>query len=177
MTHLLDRVDERTSLDELLDAVEDGIGRACVLQGEPGMGKTRLLEYATESRPHLPAVWVTGVEAERDLDYAALHRLLRPFLPRKARLPTPQGDALGAVFGLQTDAPPDRFLVGLACLTLLADVASETGLICVIDDAQWIDEESLAVLAFVARRITADRMALLFGLRDAGGQAGALAGL
>ncbi|MDQ1454882.1 MAG: hypothetical protein QOH28_502 [Actinomycetota bacterium] len=176
-TRLVGREDERKVLDGLLDAVEDGLGRACVLHGEPGMGKTRLLEYATEARPDVPSMWVTGVEAEKDLDYAALHRLLRRFLPLSAELPEPQRDALGAAFGLQMDEPPDRFLVGLACLTLLADVAAEKGLICVIDDAQWIDEESLAVLAFVGRRLSADRMALLFGLRDTETPTIALAGL
>jgi DNA-binding CsgD family transcriptional regulator/tetratricopeptide (TPR) repeat protein len=174
---LIGREQEREALDDLLDAVEDGFGRACVLHGEPGMGKTRLLEYATETRPQIPNVWVTGVEAEKDLGYAALHRLLRRFLPRTAQIPARQRDALDAAFGLVADAPRDRFLVGLATLTLLADVAVHEGLICVIDDAQWIDEDSLVVLAFVGRRLAADRMALLFGLRDTETPTPALAGL
>jgi hypothetical protein len=174
---LLDRVGERKVIEDPLSAVEDGFGRALVLHGDAGMGKTRLLEHAVEAAPNLRMVWISGPEAERDLGFAALHRLLRPYLARRSRLPGPQRDALGSAFGLQMDSPADRFMVGLACLTLLADVATEQRLICVIDGAQWIDEESLAVLTFVARRLSADGMALLFGLRDGESPVGALVGL
>jgi DNA-binding CsgD family transcriptional regulator/tetratricopeptide (TPR) repeat protein len=163
---LLDRAAERQVIEDLVSAVEGGLGRAMVLHGDAGMGKTRLLEHAVDFAPNLRSVWISGVEAERDLGFAALHRLLRPFLTRRSQLPGPQRDALGSAFGLQTDMPADRFMVGLACLTLLADVATEQRLICVIDDAQWIDKESLAVLAFVARRLSADGMGLFFGVRD-----------
>ena len=142
-TPLLDREHERKLLEDLVSAVQEGLGRAVVLYGEAGMGKTRLLEHVVASAPDLRSVSITGVEAERDLGFAGLHRLLRPFLGRRSRLPQPQRDALGSAFGLQLDTPADRFLVGLACLTLLADVAAEQGLVCVIDDAQWMDEESL----------------------------------
>src|ERR1700722_4268620 len=163
---LLDRVSERQAIEDFVSAVEDGLGRAIVLHGDAGMGKTRLLEHAVDFAPNIRSVWISGVEAERDLGFAALHRLLRPFLARRSQLPGPQHDALGSAFGLQTDMPAGRFMVGLACLTLLADVATEQRLICVIDDAQWIDEESLAVLAFVARRLSADGVGLLFGVRQ-----------
>jgi len=176
-TILLDRVTERKIVEELVSAVEEGYGRALVLHGDAGMGKTRLLEHALELVPNLRTVWISGVEAERDLGFAALHRLLRPFLARRSLLPIAQRDALGSAFGLQLDSPADRFMVGLACLTLLADVATERRLICVVDDAQWIDEESLAVLAFVARRLSADGMGLLFGIRDSDSPPGALIGL
>lgn len=176
-TALLDREHERQLIADLVDAVQEGLGRAVVLYGEAGMGKTRLLEHVVASAPNLRSVSITGVEAERDLGFAGLHRLLRPFLGRRSRLPKPQRDALGSAFGLQLETPADRFLVGLACLTLLADVASEQGLICVIDDAQWMDEESLGALAFVARRLSADRIALVFGLRRREAPSGALAGL
>ena len=171
-TALLDRVDERQALDDLVAAVASGFGRACVVHGEAGMGKTRLLEYVVGAAHGLRSVWIAGVEAERDLGYAGLHRLLRPFLDRLDGLPGPQRDALGSAFGLHDQGPADRFLVGLACLTLLtgvtegSDGSAGEGLLCVIDDAQWIDEESLAALAFVGRRLSADRIGLLFGVRD-----------
>jgi DNA-binding CsgD family transcriptional regulator len=176
-TALLDREHERKVLDDLVTAVQEGLGRTVVLYGEAGMGKTRLLEHMVASAPNLRSVSIAGVEAERDLGFAGLHRLLRPFLGRRSRLPKPQRDALGSAFGLQLETPADRFLVGLACLTLLADIAAEEGLVCVIDDAQWMDEESLGVLAFVARRLSADRIALVFGLRDREAPSGSLAGL
>lgn len=166
MTDLLGRADERAVLDELVDSIGQGLSRACVLVGDAGMGKTRLLQYAVETAPDALDVWISGVEAERDLGYAALHRLLRPFVALADRLPVPQQRALDAAFGLDADAPADRFLVGLAALSLLADVAADRGLICVVDDAQWIDHESLEALGFVARRLHADRIGLLFGVRD-----------
>ena len=174
---LLDRVTERQIIEDLVAAVEDGLGRSMVLLGDAGMGKTRLLEHAVDSAPNLRWAWVSGVEAERDLGFAALHRLLRPFLSRRSQLPEPQRDALGSAFGLQAGMPADRFMVGLACLTLLADAATERRLMCVIDDAQWVDEDSLAVLAFVARRLSADGVGLLFGVRDSASPPGELGGL
>jgi len=176
-TALLDRLDERQALDDLVAAVTSGFGRACVVHGEAGMGKTRLLDYTVRSARGLRSVWIAGVEAERDLGYAGLHRLLRPFLDRRDELPGPQRDALGSAFGLHDQAPADRFLVGLACLTLLTEVTAQQGLLCVIDDAQWIDEESLAALAFVGRRLSADRIGLLFGVRDGERATDALGGL
>jgi DNA-binding CsgD family transcriptional regulator len=163
---LLDRSEERATLDRAIEAASSGHSQALVLVGQAGMGKTHLLRYAAESAAALGRAWIAGVEAERDLSYAALHRIMRPLMPRLDRLPDPQRSALESAFGLSGVAPADRFLVGLACLTLLADSGSERGLVCVIDDAQWIDRESLEALAFVARRLDADRVALLFGVRD-----------
>jgi DNA-binding CsgD family transcriptional regulator len=163
---LLDRADERAAIDRLVTAVADGLSGVCVLTGEAGMGKTRLLEYAVEAAPRLTRFSLMGVETERELGYAGLHRLLRPLLARSENLPDRQRAALESAFGLRTEAPADRFLVGLATLSLLADAAEEHGLLCVVDDAQWVDRESLEALSFVARRLEADRIALLFAVRD-----------
>jgi DNA-binding CsgD family transcriptional regulator len=173
----LGRDAECALLEDLIASANDGFGGAVVLYGDAGMGKTRLLEHAVTLEPDIPAMWIAGVEAERELGFAGLHRLLRPLLERRSELPGPQRDALGAAFGLDSSTPPDRFMVGLACLTLLADAASDRGLICVIDDAQWIDDESSAALAFVARRVSVDRLALLFGVRDTDAPSGTLGGL
>ena len=174
---LLDRAEERAAIDGAIEAVTSGHSRVLVLVGEAGMGKTSLLQHAVDSAPQLRSAWIVGVEAESDLGFAALHRLLRPLMPRLDRLPDPQRSALESAFGLSGGTPADRFLVGLASLTLLADVGSERGLLCVIDDAQWIDRESLEALSFVARRLDADRVALLFGVRDLSLVAGAFDGL
>ena len=130
------------------------------------MGKTALLDGAIRVATDMGVTAVAGVEAEMDLGYAALHRLLLPILDRRSRLPRPQADALGSAFGLVSGPPPDRFLVGLATLTLLADAASSRPLLCVVDDAHWLDRESLDVLAFVGRRLFAESITLLFGVRD-----------
>src|SRR5437879_3587232 len=162
---LLGRIEERAALDRLLDVVRSGLSATLVLRGEPGIGKTALLEYAAESAPDLRILRLTGVEPEVELDYAGLHRLLRPLLSLLDRLPRPQRDALGAALGLGAGATPDRFLVGLAVLTLLASAAQEQKLLILVDDAQWLDEETLEVLAFVARRLEADGIGLVFATR------------
>lgn len=163
---LLDRAEERSAIDRAIEAASSGRSKALVLVGDAGMGKTRLLEYAVESASQLRISRIAGVEAESELSFAALHRLVRPLMPQLDELPDPQRFALESAFGLSGGNPADRFLVGLACLTLLADIGSERGLLCVIDDAQWIDRESLEALTFVARRLDADQVAMLFGLRD-----------
>jgi DNA-binding CsgD family transcriptional regulator len=137
-----------------------------VLRGEAGIGKTALLERAVSSASDFRVVRALGIEWEMELGFAGLHQLVAPFLSRLDRLPTPQRDALASAFGLMAGRPPDRFQVGLATLTLLADAAAEAPLLCVIDDTQWLDLESAEVLAFVARRLVADRIALLFALRE-----------
>ncbi len=177
VTEFVDRVQERAVLDRLVEATASGLSGTCVLVGDAGMGKTRLLEYAIQSAHQFRHLVISGVEAETDLGYAALHRLLRPFLTQRDQLPTPQRAALESAFGLKMGDPADRFLVGLASLSLLADVATERSLLCVVDDAQWIDRESLEALSFVARRLEADGIALLFGIRDLSSVAGALDGL
>ena len=174
---LLDRTEERAAIDEAIEAVGSGHSRVLVLAGDAGMGKTSLLEHAVANASQFQTAWIAGVEAESDLAFAALHRLLRPLMPRLNQLPDPQRCALEAAFGLSAGTPADRFLVGLACLNLLAGLGSERGLVCIIDDAQWIDRESLEALSFVGRRLDVDRVALLFGVRDLSLVAGVLDGL
>jgi DNA-binding CsgD family transcriptional regulator len=152
-------------LDDLVTAVRGGLSRSLVIVGEPGIGKTRLLRYTAQTAGGMRTVSIAGVESELQLGFAALHRMLLPFLDRISGLPAPQRDALGSAFGLAAGPPADRFLVGLSALTLLADVAAEQPLIWVVDDAQWLDRESLEVLGFVGRRLYTDRIGLLFGAR------------
>ncbi len=162
---LLDRGEERAALNGLINAAGDGLSGALVLHGEAGMGKTALLEYSIEAAANLQVIRITGIEAERDLSFAALHRLLQPSLDRLSNLPQPQRDGLSSAFGLASYSPADPFLIGLATLTLLADSAFERGLLCIVDDSQWIDSESLQAIAFAARRLRADGIALVFGMR------------
>ena len=172
----LDRIDEREAVDSLVDSARQGGSGALVIQGEAGMGKTALLEYAVASSD-LRLARISGVEAEQEFGFAALHRLLLPFLGDLEDLPEPQRTALRAAFGLLDRTPPDRFMVGLAALSLLAVESSASGLLCVVDDAQWIDVESLRTLAFVGRRIRAEGIVLLFGLRTPFGVSRDLAGI
>jgi DNA-binding CsgD family transcriptional regulator len=154
------------ALDDLVEAVRRGLSRSLVIAGEPGIGKTRLLEYMAQAADGVQTVSIAGVESELRLGFAALHRMLVPFLDRVGLLPAPQRVALGSAFGLAGGPPADRFLVGLGVLTLLADVAAEQPLIWLVDDAQWLDRESLEVLGFVGRRLYADGIGLLFGVRE-----------
>jgi DNA-binding CsgD family transcriptional regulator len=163
---LSDRRDECAVLDGLLEEARAGRSGVLVVRGEAGVGKTALLEYAIESTSDLNAVRAVGVESERELAFAALHQLCAPMLGRLDRLPAPQRDALAVTFGLAAGAVPDRFLVGLAVLGLLSEVADERPLVCVIDDAQWLDQASAQTLAFVARRLLADAVVLLFSARE-----------
>jgi len=137
-----------------------------VLRGEAGIGKTALLEYLVERASGCRIARAAGVESEMELAFAGLHQLCAPMLDRLERLPGPQRDALGTAFGLSTGEPPDRFLVGLAVLSLLAEVAEEEPLICVVDDAQWLDQVSAQTLMFVARRLLAERVAVVFAVRE-----------
>jgi DNA-binding CsgD family transcriptional regulator len=165
------------ALDELVEAVRQGRSRSLVIVGEPGIGKTRLLRYAAQAADGVRTVSIAGVESELRLGFAALHRMLVPFLDRISLLPAPQRDALGSAFGLAAGPPADRFLVSLSVLTLLADAAAEQPLIWLVDDAQWLDRESLEVLGFVGRRLYADSIGLLFGAREAAPGLAALDGL
>lgn len=174
---LLDRIEERILLDALLDAARRGRSGALALHGEAGMGKTALLDYTVEHAPDLRLVRIAGVEAEREFGFAALHRLLLPFLRDIESLPTPQRNGLQAAFGLATHSPPDLFMIGLSTLTLLADAASSQGLLCIVDDAQWVDNASLQALAFVGRRLSRDGIALIFAMRTSEDALSALAGL
>jgi hypothetical protein len=164
-TSLRGRQEELRTLKRLLEAVRAGESRALVLRGEPGIGKTALLDSAIEAAPEFRVARACGVEAEMELAFAALQQLCAPMLDRLALLPAPQHDALGVAFGLHAGDPPDRFLVGLAALNLLSAVADDQPLLCVVDDAQWLDRASAQALAFVARRLLAESVAIVFATR------------
>ncbi|WP_406436244.1 ATP-binding protein [Streptomyces sp. NBC_00631] len=168
---------EREAIGRLLDAVRDGLSGVLVLTGEPGIGKTRLLEYAADRATELRVVRLTAAEPETGLGFGALHRLLRPFLNRTGRLPDPQRAALDAALGLVPAAPADRYLVGLATLTMLSEAAAEQPLLFLLDDAQWLDRESAEALAFTARRLHADSLGLIIAVRDGLGDSGLFAAL
>ena len=160
------RRSECETLDRLLEGARAGRSGALVLRGEPGIGKTALLEYAIDSAADLDIARAVGFESEMELAYAALHQLCAPMLDRLERLPAPQRDALGTAFGLSSGTTPDRFLVSLAVLSLLSEAAETQPLLCVIDDAQWLDRESATALTFVARRLLAEPIAMLFATRE-----------
>src|SRR6516162_8934077 len=153
---LLGRQREREALDGLVRDLRSGRGRALVVRGEAGVGKSALLEYAAGAAPDMRVARAAGVESEMELAFAGLHQLCVPLLDRLERLPAPQRDALGIAFGLRAGGAPDRFLVGLAVLTLLSEAAEDRPLLCLVDDAQWLDQASAQVLGFVARRLLAD---------------------
>jgi DNA-binding CsgD family transcriptional regulator len=157
---------ECATFDRLFDAVRGGESRALVVRGEPGVGKTALLDYAIAAAPDLRVLRAVGVESETELAFASLQHLCAPMLDRLERLPSPQQDALRVAFGLSGGQAPDRFLVGLAALTLLSEVAEERALLCTLDDAQWLDRASALALAFVARRLLAEPLALVFVTRE-----------
>ena len=165
---LRNRISERAALERLVDAVRKGEGRALVVRGEAGVGKSALLEYLTQRAAGCRVTRATGAEYEMELAYAGLHQLCAPVLDHRERLPGPQRDALSTAFGLSSGPPPDRFLVALAALSLLADAAEEEPLVCVLDDAQWLDRASAQTLVFVARRLLAEPVGLVFGLRESG---------
>ena len=162
------REQECALLDELVTSVRAGESRSLVLLGEAGIGKTALLDYLVESAPHVQFARATGVESEMELAYAGLHQLCAPLLERIDRLPVPQRDALQIVFGLNSGPPPDRFLVGLAALSLVSDAAEQRPLLCIVDDAHWLDQSSALTLAFVARRLLAEPVGLVFAAREPG---------
>jgi DNA-binding CsgD family transcriptional regulator len=162
------RADECGRLDGLLADVRRGESRCLVLQGEAGIGKTALLEYLIESASDMTVLRAVGVQSEMELAYASLHQLCAPLLDRLEQLPAPQRDALRVVFGISGGAPPDRFLVGLGVLSLLSEVADDRPLLCVIDDAQWLDQASAPTLAFVARRLLAEPIGIVFAAREPG---------
>ena len=165
---LLGRLPERAALSQLLDSARAGRSGVLVMRGEPGVGKTALLDWAIESAAGLRMARVAGVESEMELAFAALQQLCAPMLDKLEGLPDPQRDALGVAFGLTTGAAPDRFLVGLAVLSLLSEVAEQQPLLCVVDDAQWLDRASAQALAFVARRLLAEPVALVFATHEPG---------
>ena len=165
---MLGRDTERRALDRLLGRARQGLSTALVLRGEPGIGKTRLLDYAIDSATGFRVMRTAGVEAETELGYAALQALCVRALDLVADLPGPQASALQTAFGLCVGEPPDRFLVGLGVLSLLSQLAAEEPVLWVVDDAQWLDRASTQVLGFVARRLEAESAVLLFAARRGG---------
>jgi DNA-binding CsgD family transcriptional regulator len=163
---LIGRTAECAQLDRRLAAARTGQSAVLVLRGEPGAGKTALLGYAAERAAGCRVVRALGVEAEMELPFAGLQQLCAPLLDGLERLPSPQRAVLGTAFGLTVGAPPDLFLVGLAVLSLLSDAEEKRPLVCLIDDAQWLDRSSAQVLAFVARRLQAESVVLLFAERE-----------
>jgi DNA-binding CsgD family transcriptional regulator len=163
---LLGRRGECETLDRLLQSVRSGQSEVLVLRGEPGIGKTALLEYVVEQASGWRVARAAGVQSEMELPFAGLHQLCGPMLDRLGELASPQRAALREAFGLEQGSAPDRFLVALAVLSLLADAAEERPLACVIDDAQWLDRASRQALAFVARRLLAERIAMVFAVRE-----------
>jgi DNA-binding CsgD family transcriptional regulator len=162
---LRNRRPECDVLDRLLGAARAGESRALVVRGELGVGKTALLDYLIGHAAGCRVARVAGVESEMELAFAGLHQLCAPMLDRLQRLPPPQRAALRTAFGLGPGSAPDRFLVGLAVLSLLSEVAEEHPLICLVDDAQWLDRASAQVLGFVARRLVAESVGLVFAAR------------
>jgi DNA-binding CsgD family transcriptional regulator len=161
---------ECRALDRLLDAVRAGESRVLVLRGEAGIGKSALLEYAVERASGCRVARASGVQSEMELAFAGLQQLCAPMLDRLDLLPAPQRDALSVAFGLSAGDAPDRFLVGLGVLGLLSEVADERPLVCVVDDAQWLDRASHQALEFVARRLLAESVALVFAVRRPEGE-------
>jgi hypothetical protein len=159
------RSSEREVLDRLLENVRGGESGVLVIRGQPGVGKSALLHYAAREADGFRVARTAGVESEMELPFAALHQLCAPMLDRLDALPRPQQRALGVAFGLTAGDTPDRFLVALAALSLLAEVGAERPLLCVVDDAQWLDGASRQVLGFVARRLLAESVAIVFAVR------------
>jgi DNA-binding CsgD family transcriptional regulator/tetratricopeptide (TPR) repeat protein len=163
-----DRVSERGVLDRFVAGVRAGEGRALVVRGEPGVGKTALLDYLAGRASGCLVARAAGVQSEMELAFAGLHQLCAPMLDRAESLPAPQREALWTAFGLSAGPAPDRFLVGLAVLGLLSETAGERPLLCVIDDQQWLDRASAQALGFAARRLAADPVGLVFAARVPG---------
>ncbi|MDD7813811.1 AAA family ATPase [Mycobacterium sp. CSUR Q5927] len=157
---------ECAQLQDLLARARDGHGQALVLRGEPGIGKTALLGYLTERATGFRVIGTAGVESDMELAFAGLQQLCAPLMECAGALPEPQHEALQIAFGLRSGPAPDRFLVGLAALGLLAAAAGERPVLCLVDDAQWLDQVTAQTLGFVARRLQAEPVALVFGLRE-----------
>jgi DNA-binding CsgD family transcriptional regulator/tetratricopeptide (TPR) repeat protein len=165
---LTDRHRERDVLDRLVDAVRVGESRALVVRGDLGVGKSALLGYLAEQAHGCRVARAAGVQSEMELAFAGLHQLCAPMLGTAEQLPAPQRDALRTAFGLSAGPPPDRFLVGLAVLGLLSEVAGQQPLVCIVDDEQWLDHASAQALGFAARRLGVDPVGLVFAARSPG---------
>ena len=165
-TGLLGRRRECRTLDGLLESVWEGQSRVLVVRGGSGVGKSKLLEYLAGRASGCHVARAAGVESETALAYAGLHQLCGPVLDLRQRLPAPQREALATAFGLSAGPPPERFVLGLAVLGLLSELARERPLVCVVDDAQWLDDASTLALAFVARRLLEGSIALVFAVPE-----------
>src|SRR6516165_10030396 len=167
---LTDRLSERRALDRLGGAVRAGESRALVVRGDPGVGKSVLLDHlaAKASGSGCRVARAVGVQSEMELAFAGLHQLCAPMLEHLDSIPVPQQDALRTAFGSAAGPAPDRFFVGLAALSLLSEVAGEGPLFCVLDDEQWLDRASVQALGFVARRLGADPVGVVFAAREPG---------
>jgi predicted ATPase len=153
-------------LDRLVRAVRDaGESRALVVHGEAGVGKTALLEHLAAHAPGCRVARTAGVQSEMELAFAGLYQLCAPMLDRLEALPLPQRDALRTAFGMSAGSAPDPFLIGLAVLSLLSQVAEEQPLVCLVDDEQWLDYATVRILAFVARRLGAESVGVVFAAR------------
>src|SRR5260370_21430974 len=164
-TALTGRQSERDVLDRLIEAVGAGESRALVVRGEPGVGKTALLDYLAGRAAGCRVARTAGVQSEMELAFAGLHQLVAPVRDHLANLPEPQREALQTAFGFTAGPAPDRFLVGLAVLSLLSDVAEDQPLICLVDDEQWLDRASAQVLGVLAGRRRAEPVAGVFAAR------------
>jgi DNA-binding CsgD family transcriptional regulator len=163
---LLGRTRERELLDQLLASARQGQSAVLVVRGEAGIGKTALLQYAARQASDFRVARIAGIEAEMELPFAAVHQLCAPIAARLTALPEPQREALSVALGLSSGSAPDRFIVALAVLSLLSAVAEERPLLCLVDDAQWLDGASTQVLGFVARRLGAESVAIVFVIRE-----------
>ncbi|MFH9090167.1 AAA family ATPase [Streptomyces sp. NPDC017673] len=170
LPHLVGRRRECAALDDLLAGLREGGSRVLVARGEAGIGKSVLLKYVAAQASRVKVAWAHGIEADMELPYASLHQLCAPFLDELDELPEPQRDALRVAFGMAAGDPPDRFLVGLAVLTLLTRASESRPVLVLVDDAQWLDQVSLQTLEFVARRLLAEAVAMVFAVRDPDGQ-------
>ncbi len=162
---LIGRRVECGTLDHLVTAIRAGESRVLVVCGEPGVGKTTLLDYLSEQAAACRVVRATGVQSEMELAFAALHQLCAPMLGNLDHLPSPQREALRTAFGMRAGPVPDKFLIGLTVLNLLSDLAEQRPLVCVVDDEQWLDRASAQALGFVARRLVAESVGLVFAAR------------
>jgi len=157
---------ERSAVTALLDAARNSRSGVLVLRGQAGAGKSALLQDAVEQASDLRVLEARGIESEAELAFAGLHQLLRPILGQVDGLPGPQATALRAAFGLERGGGDDRFLVSVAVLSVLAEAAERRPVLCVVDDAHWLDEASANALFFVARRLEAEGVVVLFAARD-----------
>ena len=163
---IVGRTSEHDEIARRVESARDGMSGVLVVRGEAGIGKTYLLDAVAASAEDFDVLRLVGIESEMRLGFAALHQLMTPFLKGIDSLPTPQARALKAAFGMSDDVVPDQFLVGLAALTLVTSAATRRQLLIVVDDTQWLDQDSADALGFLARRLYADRVCLLVAMRD-----------